>query len=106
MGDANRVRDFSRTHRLAFDLGPRTSGALLYDLYATAVAELAGEGRIHHHGIFTRYCDPLCREPRRIDFIANVANGRRHSFISSDCGLYCVPVRASKGARPLAESAV
>ena len=37
------------------DLGPRTSGALLPDLHPAAVAQLAGQGRVHHRR-HTRWC--------------------------------------------------
>src|ERR1051326_362410 len=92
--------------RVVVDLGPRTSGTLLHDFHATAVAQLAGERRVYHRGIFSGARAALCREHTRTDFSAELVDDCGNSALPAQRGLHGVFVRPGEGPRPLAESTV
>src|SRR5688572_20619704 len=103
VGYADFIGRVSRAHGRAFALGPRTSGTLLSDLYATAVAQLAGEGRIYHRGLYTRPLAPFYCELGWITHLPDAIDDLWNTVINPDGCLHRIPVCASEGARHVAK---
>src|ERR1043165_3306342 len=104
MGNTGCVRRVFGNHRPAADLGPGTPGALLHDLHASTVEELAGERSIHHCRILRGACVTFHRKTDRIP-AARLVDDTGNPALDTYRGLHSVPVCPGQGARPLAESA-
>src|SRR5262249_9769135 len=84
-------------------LGSRASGTVLYDFHSTAMAKLAGPGRIHNCRLFGRACGTFPWRRCWISDTPTVVDLARHSFIDSHRHLYCLSLCAGEGARHVAE---
>ena len=105
VGDAGRFGSFPGDHRRIVDLGPGTSGAFLPDFYATAMAQLAGERRIHHRRIFAGAGAAFPGSWLGSQIAATLADDSRNSVVSDDGGLHGLSFCAGKGARHVAKPA-
>src|ERR1041385_4033035 len=103
MGHTHNLRCVSGDNRRTADLGPGTSGTLSPDLYATAVAQLAGQRRLHHRRIYTRARVALCGELGRLNESSTMVDDYRHSIVDLDRVVHGVSVCAGEGTRHVAK---
>src|ERR1044072_4155529 len=103
MGHTDSFRRISGANRRAVDLGSRTSRTLSSHLHTTAVAQLAGEGRVYHSGLYARAGVALHRELDRSKIVSVVVDDSGDSVIDLDGSLHGVSFRAGKGARHVAK---
>ena len=106
VGDADCFRSLSSDHRRIVDLGPGTSGTFLSDLYAAAVAQLAGERRVHHCRLHAGAGASLPGELVWIKVSSKLVDDCGNSPGAYDGGLHRVSFRAGEGARHVAKPAV
>src|SRR4029453_1347554 len=106
MGDSNRFRSVSGHYWRTTDLGPRTSRAVLLDIYQTAMAQLVGERRIHYWRLLVGAGTSFCRELARVDFGAALVDDSGNPPVGRDRDLHCLPFRTSEGAGYVAKPAL
>ena len=106
MGHTNYIGRVSGDHWPFADLGFGTSGTLSLDLYATAVAQLARQRRIHHRGLHACARVALCGEFGRFDKGSILADDSWRSVVDLNGGVHGVPLCAGEGARHVAEPVI
>src|SRR6185295_4462527 len=105
MGHADSFRRLSRDHRRAADLGSRAPGTFPSHLHTTAVAQLAGEGRVHYRRLYARACAALRRESGWVAIVSVVVNDRGNSVVDFNGSIHRLSFRAGQSARHVAKPA-
>src|SRR5215208_4451275 len=105
MGNTDHFWRVPRVNRWAVVVGPGTSGTLLSDLHTSAVAQLVGEGRVHHCRLHTCACVALHRELGWMENLSDTFNDCGSSAGDSDCRLHSLSFRTGKSARYVAKPA-
>src|SRR6185295_5594872 len=79
------------------------SRTFLPDFYATAVAKLVGQRRVHHRRVYACAFFAFRRELGTRDVVSDVADDSGNPVVGSDGGLHSLSFRAGKGARHVAK---
>src|SRR5215203_1788702 len=106
MGHADHLGWFPGDHRGTVALGSGAPRTVLSHLYATAMAKLVSEGRLHHRGLHAGASAALHCQLGWIDNVSDVVDDRRRAVVVADGYLHRVSLRAGKGARYVAEPVV
>src|SRR6266511_1865277 len=103
LGNTGSLRNVPGNHGRVVDLGPRTSGALLSDFHATAMAQLAGERRIHHSRLQPGARIAFHRQLVGLTIVAKMVAGSGNPVVNPGRHLHCLSIFTGEGPRHVAK---